>query len=107
MATGTADDWTALPYAEWLEDVIRDMVEMKPYCIAMQMITVEGDVNTCYYNVNMNDRDVMIGAMQDDNRMRWLKEHREEIMEILSDEWVDDEDDEEDGENDGDDIDDG
>ena len=94
MATATTDDWTSAPYAEWLEDVIRDMIAMNPVCIAMEMIAEDGSVDTCYYNVDMNDRDVMIGAMHDDNRMRWLKEHREEILEILSDDWVDDEDDE-------------
>ena len=97
METATTDDWTTAPYAEWLEDVIRDMVAANPVCIAMEMICEDGSVNTCYYNVDMSDRDVMIGAMRDDNRMRWLKEHREEIREVLSDDYVDEEDDEIDG----------
>jgi len=90
MAIETSDNWTAAPYAEWLEDVIRDLVAANPICIAMEMITEDGEINTCYYNVDMNDRDVMIGAMQDDNRMRWFKNHREELLKILSDDWVDD-----------------
>ena len=100
MAMTTAEqDWTNAPYAEWIEDVIREMVQMNPCSIAMVMITEDGDVSTCSYNVNMNDRDIMIGAMQDENRMRWFKEHREELASILSDDWIDDEDDDVDDEN--------
>ena len=95
MATATADDWTAAPYAGWLENVIRTMVEADPVCIAMEMITDDGEVYTCYYNTDMSDRDVMISAMHDDNLMRWIKEHREDIMDILSDDWAEDEDDDE------------
>lgn len=89
-----ADDWTSKPYAPWLEGVIRDLVEIDPLCIAMQMISKDGDVCTCYWNVNANDRAMMMGGMADDNRMEWMKNHREELKALLDGEDGDGESDE-------------
>ena len=85
---------------EWLENVVREMVEIDPRSIAMEMIDENGSVSTCYYNTSQNDRSVMIDAMRDDDRFEWLANNREEIKSIL----FDDDDDVED-DNDGDDED--
>lgn len=94
MATTTTDDWTAAPYAEWLENCIRELVGVNPMAIAMEMIGEDGLVSTCYYNTSPNDRACMIDAMRDDARFEFIKGNRDEIRAILSDDYVDEEDDE-------------
>ena len=99
-ATGTTDDWTAAPYAPWLEEVIQTMVASNPCAIAMCMIDEDGLVSTCYYGTSPNDRACMIDAMRDDARFEFIKGNRDEIRAILSDDYVDEEDDEIEGEDD-------
>ena len=93
MATATADDWTAAPYAEWLEQSIQELVNGNPVAIAMEMVSEDGLVSTCYYNTSPNDRACMIDAMRDDARFEFIRENRDEIKAILSDDYVDEEDD--------------
>ena len=95
MATTTTDDWTAAPYAHWLEEVIQTMVASNPCAIAMCMIDEDGLVSTCYYGTSPNDRACMIDAMRDDARWEWLYANKEEVRAILEDE----DDEHEDGEN--------
>lgn len=93
MATANADDWTAAPYAEWLEQSIQELVKANPVAIAMEMVSEDGLVSTCYYNTSPNDRACMIDAMRDDARFEFIRENRDEIRAILSDDYVDEEDD--------------
>ena len=95
MATTTTDDWTAAPYAEWLEQSIQELVKANPQAIAMEMVGDDGLVSTCYYNTSPNDRACMIDAMRDDARWEWLYANKEEVRAILEDE----DDEHEDGEN--------
>lgn len=81
--TKTNDDWTAAPYAEWLEEVIRTLVESNPLAIAIEMVTEEGLVATSYYNVSPNDRACIIDAMHDDAREEWLISNKDFIKAIL------------------------
>ena len=91
MATTTTDDWTAAPYAEWLEHSIQELVKANPVAIAMEMVGEDGLVSTCYYNTSPNDRACMIDAMRDDARFEFIKGNRDEIRAILSDDWEDEE----------------
>ena len=84
------DDWTEKPFASWLEDTIRELVNANPVAIAMEMVDETGLVSTCYYNVSCNDRACMIDAMRDDTRWEWLYDNREEIRAILSEDGDDD-----------------
>ena len=84
------DDWTEKPFASWLEDTIRELVNANPIAIAMEMVDDAGLVSTCYYNTSANDRACMIDAMRDDARWEWLYENREEIRAILSEDGDDD-----------------
>lgn len=84
--TGTTDDWTAAPYAPWLEEVIQTMVASNPCAIAMCMIDEDGLVSTCYYGTSPNDRACMIDAMRDDARWEWLYANKDEVRAILEDE---------------------
>ena len=86
MATATTDDWTAAPYAEWLEQSIQELVKANPQAIAMEMVGEDGLVSTCYYNTSPNDRACMIDAMRDDARWEWLYANKEEVRAILEDE---------------------
>ena len=104
MATTTTDDWTTAPYAEWLEESIQELVKANPIAIAMEMVSEDGLVSTCYYNTSPNDRACMIDAMRDDARWEFVRENRDEIRAMLSDDYVDDEDD---GVEDGEDVEDG
>ena len=91
MATATADDWTAAPYAPWLEECIQELVKADPCAIAMSLVDKDGLVSTCYYNTSPNDRACMIDAMRDDARWEWLYANKEEVRAILEDEYDDEE----------------
>ena len=94
MAAQTID-WTTLPYAEWLETCISELVKATPVAIAMEMVAEDGLVSTCYYNTSPNDRACMIDAMRDDARFEFIKNNADEILAMLNGE-----DDEEECEND-------
>ena len=95
MATAQTIDWTTLPYAEWLETCISELVKATPVAIAMEMVGTDGNVMTCYYNTSPNDRACMIDAMRDDARFEFIKNNADEILAMLNGE-----DDEEECEND-------
>ena len=95
MATAQTIDWTTLPYAEWLETCISELVKATPVAIAMEMVGVDGNVLTCYYNTSPKDRACMIDAMRDDARFEFIKNNADEILAMLNGE-----DDEEECEND-------
>jgi hypothetical protein len=80
------DDWTAKPFAPWLEDTIRELVKVNPVAIAMEMVDETGLVSTCYYDTSPNDRACMIDAMRDDARWAFIRDNREEILALLNDE---------------------
>lgn len=75
--------WEDAPYVKWLEDIVREMVEIEPESIAMEMIGADDKTYTCYWETSADDRARMISAMQDDDRMEWVRENREAIKEIL------------------------
>ena len=94
--TETTDDWTAAPYASWLEETIQELVKANPQAIAMEMVGEDGLVSTCYYNTSPNDRACMIDAMRDDARWEWLYANKDEVRAILEDEGDDEEQEDED-----------
>lgn len=77
------NDWTALPYAMWLEECIKEMMTAKPVAIAMEMVGEDGMVSTCYYDTSPNDRACMIDAMRDDAMERWVIDNREWIKAVI------------------------
>ena len=87
--------WEDAPWVGWLEETLRGMVEADPVCVAIEMIDADGRVDTGYWMCDANDRAQMIRAMQDDDRMEWVKENRDAILAVLND---GDSDEEEDGE---------
>ena len=81
-----ADDFSTRPYAQWLEDTIRELVSIDPLCIAMQMRDEEGKTYTCYWNCNRNDRAVMVDAIHDDDLLDLIRNNKELILDILNEE---------------------
>lgn len=78
------NDWSSKPFAPWLEESIKEMMDANPVAIAMEMVDEYGMVSTCYYNTSPNDRAIMIDAMRDDGREMWIKDNRDMIMTILN-----------------------
>ena len=93
-------DWSGVPYAGWLEDIIREVVNIDPDCLALGMRDKNGKVYTAYWRVSGDDRAAIIAGMEDDDRMEWVKGNREAIRAILS---LDDDDEEDEEDEDGDD----
>lgn len=57
---------TEMPYAEWLEHSLRDIVTFPVRGIALAITTEEGDTYTNYYNASMTDKLVISGLIQQD-----------------------------------------
>lgn len=83
-------DFTTKSYAPWLEGTFRELVDIDPVSIAMEMIDADGQLYTCYWNTSRDGRAQMIGGMQDDDLLDLLRNNRDAILEILNDEEVDD-----------------
>lgn len=79
-------DITTQPYSAWLESVLRELVDIDPMCIALEMRDADGVCYTCYWNTSADDRILMIDSMQDDAKMEWFKNHKDELIELLNDE---------------------
>ncbi len=70
------DDFSNRPYAQWLESIIKEMFEIDPAAISIQMRDGKGETYTCYWNVSADDRAIMIDAMQTDKLVDLLKDMR-------------------------------
>jgi hypothetical protein len=64
----------------------------------MQMIDSNGQAFTCYWNVNQNDRAVMLDSMREDGILDFLRNNREMVNAILNGEEEDAEEETEGGE---------
>ena len=78
------DEIGSKPYAAWLEGVVREMFDIDPVCVAMQMRDGEGKSYTCYWNCTQDDRAVMADAVQLDGLLDLIRNNRGTIAEILS-----------------------
>lgn len=77
-------DYETKPYAQWLEEVLPEMVELDPVSIGMVMIMPDGTVGTVYYNVDRHDMEVMQRAIADDSLIEFLKENADVVAQILA-----------------------
>lgn len=62
------------------------MFEIDPESIAMQMRGKDGMTYTCYWNCSRDDRATMVGAMQDDDILDFLRANKEIVQEIIMEE---------------------
>ena len=53
------------PFTPWLENVVKELFDIQPTAIAMQMRDDGGKCYTCYWDVSADDRAVMIDAMKE------------------------------------------
>lgn len=77
-----ATDITKVPYAQWLEGVLQEMVESEPDKIAI--IWLRKDVvGTVYYGCENDDRSVMIQAITEDSLLQFIANNRNYIRDLL------------------------
>lgn len=82
------------PYAEWLESVVKSVFDCEPVSIAFQMRDEEGHTFVSWYNTTVDDIAIMVNSMQIEGTLQYLKDNRDELMDIIN---SDDDEDEEDG----------
>lgn len=63
---------------------MREMFDIDPTAIAMEMTNANGNIYTCYWNVNQNDRACMIDAMHGDNLLDFIAVNKDVISDILN-----------------------
>lgn len=72
MSTGNKNI-TDMPYAQWLEQTLRDISELDTRAIALVGVLENGDVYTGYYNTSMTDKLVLAGVINQDAMMDTLE----------------------------------
>ncbi len=77
---------------------MREMFDIDPVAVAMQMRDADGKTYTCYWNCSRDDRSCMVGAMEDDDLVEFFRAYKDDIAAILNGE-EDDEDGQEDESN--------
>lgn len=65
---------------------MREMFDIDPVAIAMEMRDAVGQIYTCYWMASQDDRALMIDAMRNDSLFDWLRNNKYEILEILNEE---------------------
>lgn len=86
------DEITNKPYAQWLEASIKELFDIEPVAISMQMLDADGAVYTCYWNVAPNDRAIMMDALREDGYREYIRNNKEEIREIMGEDEEEDDD---------------
>ena len=87
------DELTTKPYAQWLEDTLKEVFDIDPVAISMQMRDADGTTYTCYWNVSSDDRAIMIDAMREDGYKDFIRNNKEEIRAIMDEDEEEDDDD--------------
>ena len=77
-------DFSTIPYAQWLENAIRELVELPVRGICIVATTDNGDVYNNYYNVTMADKLIMAGLIQQDATFEAMSAN--EFIEYVEDE---------------------
>lgn len=76
-------DYKTKPYAQWMEDVLPELVELDPESIGIICVMPDGTTGTSYYNADNEVRAGMIRAMLQDNLMGWIEANAEVIKDVL------------------------
>lgn len=61
-----ANNLNALPYAEWLEKALHDLIKMPVEGICFTAILKDGEAYTNYYNISMMNKLTIAGLIQQD-----------------------------------------
>ena len=84
-------DIKAQPYAEWLEECLRQLVDMQPASIGIVAIMPDGSTGTNYFNADNRDRLIMCESIQMDSLTEMIRVNAAALRELL----LEDEEDEE------------
>lgn len=84
MAT-TKEEFAQLPYAQWLDDTMMQLLDINPVCITINAITDDGEVLSGYWNCNANSRAIIMDAMRNDSVLEYIEDNRDTILAILND----------------------
>ena len=79
------DIWKA-PYAAWLEDTIRALVESNPQQICIAAIMPDKLVGTAYYKCTTQDKAILAHNIQVDIAMDIIEENTSDIKQMLDQE---------------------
>ena len=79
-------DITQQPYSEWLEDSLRELVELHPATIGIITIMPDGTTGTQYYNADNRDRLIMCEALHIDMLDNLLRINADHLRELLEEE---------------------
>lgn len=65
------------PYAKWLEETLREIVEMKPERICMCVMLPSGEVDTCYYQCDAGDLELFAHNIYSNAMLQLIRNIRE------------------------------
>lgn len=83
-------DIMAQPYAEWLEESLRDLVDLNPQTIGIITILPDGSTGTQYYNADNRDRLIMCEALQIDMLDELIRVNADHLRDLINGEATDD-----------------
>lgn len=87
------EDIRQSPYAEWLEMILRDIMELKPKQIGICMILDDGEAATAYWGeVSYADKMAMANHMTVDGVMKVVMSNADTIVEAAEEMEEEDED---------------
>lgn len=77
------NDITKVPYAAWLEDALREMVDLRPATIGIITIMPNGSTGTQYFNADNRDRLIMCEAIGIDYLEELIRVNADGLRQIL------------------------
>lgn len=80
------DDITSKPYAAWLEQSLKAMMEIKPVSMCIVATGDNGDTLTGYFNADAQDKAVFAHHIQSDVMMDIIRANAAEIKSVLDEE---------------------
>lgn len=78
-------------YSEWLEELLKNMVNFDPNHIAFIAMNNRGETATCYFNCEASDLAMMDGVLQQDALFRRIEANRVWLKNLVDSEDVGDE----------------
>lgn len=66
MTENNKTDIFSMPYAKWLESVLKDITKYPVKGISFNAVTEDGEIYTNYYNLSMGDKLLVAGIIQQD-----------------------------------------
>ena len=73
-----------MPYAQWLDDTMMQLLEINPVCMTINAITDDGEVLSGYWNCSANSRAIIMDAMRNDSLLEYIEDNKDTILKILN-----------------------